>query len=124
MKQKNKIKINVPENIYSVQRMLNSQMLSGLYVSNVDIHRVLKSVGISAIQGERDGLWENLFNEEKSIKKLPEILEELRNLALRRIAKYSAIKANYPNSAEMIDIWITKSNKSVERISEEIEKLA
>jgi hypothetical protein len=56
MKAKNRVKINVPENIYSVQRMLNSQMLSGLYISNVDIHRVLEHVGIKVIMGERDGL--------------------------------------------------------------------
>jgi hypothetical protein len=124
MKAKNRVKINVPENIYSVQRMLNSQMLSGLYISNVDIHRVLEHVGIKVIMGERDGLWENLFADEASTKKLPEILEELRNLALSRITKYSALKANYPAASDVIDAWITKSNKSVERISEEIEKIA
>jgi len=124
-KGKKNFKIEVPVDVYSLEKHLYSLMFSGVYVSNTDIKKILDTMGYEASFDSRENLFELLFSKAEEEGKKIEVYQHLMTLVQERKARYTRLKEAYPKAAPKgIDLWIAKTDKTLERMVDEKARLA
>ena len=124
MKQgKKKFKIEVPVDVYSLEKHLYSLMFSGVYVSNVDIRNIMKTMGYDVPLDSRENLFEDLFKKAEADGRKKEAYQKLQTLVNERIGRYETLASNYPASSKVVNIWVSQATKTLERMNEEMGRL-
>jgi len=122
-KGKKNLKIDVPVDVYSLEKHLYSLMFSGVYVSNVDIRNIMKAMGYDTGLDSRENLFELLFKEAEKEGRKKEAYAQLMKLVQSRISRYEQLAASYPAAVKATDTWIAKSRRTIERMEEETARL-
>lgn len=121
---KKRLKIDVPVDVYSLEKHLYSLMFSGVYVSNVDIKKILDAMGFESGVDSRENLFELLFSEAEKVGRKKEAYEHLITLLESRKARYDTLKSGYPKAANKgIDLWLMKTDKTLDRMHDEMKRL-
>ena len=124
MKQgKKKFKIDVPVDVYSLEKHLYSLMFSGVYVSNIDIRAIMKRMGYDVALDSRENLFEELFKRAEDEGRKKEAYQNLYGLVKERIGRYEMLGSNYPAAGKVTNIWISQANKTLERMDDEMGRL-
>lgn len=125
MKQgKKNLKINVPVDVYSLEKHLYSLMFSGVYVSNIDIKKILDVMGYESSVDSRENLFELLFRQADADGRKKEAYRNLITMIQERKGKYAGLKNAYPSAAKAVDTWIIKTDHTVARMEDEMTRLA
>jgi hypothetical protein len=122
-KGKKNLKIDVPADVYSLEKHLYSLMFSGVYVSNTDIRNIMKAMGYDTAQDSRENLFELLFKEADKEGRKKEAYAGLMRLVQSRIDRYEQLASAYPGAARATSVWITKSQRTMERMKDETARL-
>lgn len=122
-KGKKNFKIEVPVDVYSLEKHLYSLMFSGVYVSNVDIRNVMKRMGYDVSLDSRENLFEELFKKAEAEGRKKEAYQKLQELVQSRIGRYETLGNNYPAASKSTNIWINQATKTLERMDEEMGRL-
>lgn len=123
-KGKKNLKIDVPVDVYSLEKHLYSLMFSGVYVSNVDIRNIMKQMGYDVALDSRENLFEELFKKAEEEGRKKEAYEKLQVLVKSRIQRYETYRSNYPAAEKVTNIWINQAAKTLERMEDEMGRLA
>ena len=124
MKQgKKKFKIEVPVDVYSLEKHLYSLMFSGVYVSNVDIRAIMKQMGYETALDSRENLFEELFKKAEADGRKKEAYQYLQGLVDERIGRYETLGSNYPAASKVTNIWVSQATKTLDRLKEEMGRL-
>ncbi len=115
--------IDVPVDVYSLEKHLYSLMFSGLYVSNVDIRNIMKKMGYEAALDARENLFELLFSEAAKEGRKKEAYGYLGDLVESRMKRYKTYEKLYPKAANATHVWLTKSQRTLDRIHSEMEQM-
>ena len=118
-----KHKIDVPVDVYSLEKHLYSLMFSGLYVSNVDIRNIMKEMGYEAALDSRENLFEKLFTSAADEGRKKEAYALLGELVEKRMKRYKTYEKLYPRASNATHVWLTKSQKTLDRIHSEMEQM-
>jgi len=118
------LKIDVPVDVYSLEKHLYSLMFSGVYVSNVDIRNIMKKMGYEVALDARENLFEELFKRAEEEGRKKEAYAKLQDLVKSRVGRYEALGAAYPAASKASNIWIGQSNKTLGRMEEEMARLS
>jgi len=125
MKQgKKKFKIEVPVDVYSLEKHLYSLMFSGVYVSNVDIRKIMNQMGYETALDSRENLFEDLFKKAETDGRKKEAYQHLQALVKERIGRYETLGGNYPAASRVTNIWVSQAAKTLERLNDEMGRLA
>ncbi len=122
-KGKKNLKIDVPVDVYSLEKHLYSLMFSGVYVSNVDIRNIMKEMGYETALDSRENLFEELFKKAEADGRKKEAYSHLQTLVGKRINRYSTLGNTYPKASKVTGIWVSQANKTLERMDEEMGRL-
>lgn len=122
-KNKKNLKIEMPVDIYSLEKHLYSLMFSGVYVSNIDIRNVMKNMGYDVPMDSREALFEKLFLRAEKENKKEQAYKEIMVLLKKRVEKYEDLKNSYPQSSKPISDWINKAENTIFRMKDEIVRM-
>ena len=118
-----KHKIDVPVDVYSLEKHLYSLMYSGLYVSNVDICNIMERMGYDTSVDSRENVFERLFQEAEKEGRKKEAYALLGELVEKRMKRYKTYEKLYPKASNATHVWMTKSQKTLDRIHKEMEQM-
>ncbi|MDQ1339778.1 MAG: hypothetical protein QG567_932 [Campylobacterota bacterium] len=122
-KNKKNLKIEMPVDIYSLEKHLYSLMFSGVYVSNIDIRNVMKNMGYDVPMDSREALFEKLFLRAEKENKKEQAYKEIMVLLKKKVEKYEDLKNSYPQSSKPISDWINKAENTIFRMKDEIVRM-
>ena len=122
-KGKKNLKIDVPVDIYSLEKHLYSLMFSGVYVSNVDIRNIMKKMGYDVALDSRENLFEELFKRAEKEGRKKEAYDALKALVQSRVNRYKTLENTYPGASRLTNIWVNQSLKTLDRMDTEMARL-
>ena len=81
---------------------------SGCYITNKELLQIAKNIGIDEDLTDRETLLKKILTKAINENKEVEFFNELSKLLKNRFDIYSSLAKNFPNSIEIINIWMQK----------------
>jgi len=116
---KKKFEVEVPAEIYSLEKHLYSLMMSGVYISNIDIQKIMLQMDYDTPLHTRERLFEDLFKKSKAEGRIHEAFELLGRLVSQRIGYYERLASLYSEASKPIDLWLNRARHTLQRIQTE-----
>jgi len=123
-KSKKNLKIDVPVDVYSLEKHLYSLMYSGVYVTNLDIRKVMKNMGYDIPIDSREALFEKLFVRAEKDNRKVDAYRQLILLLRGRVERYEDLKKMYPGAKIPVAEWISKAENTIFRMRDEMSRMS
>ena len=103
----------LPSAYEGVERHLMALFYSGVYVTNADIAKVAKSLGLDLPLKDRVALLKQIMHyaHENNIK--PQMMQGFIELLQERAKTYNDLVQNFPSAAPLIQNWIQKARSTI-----------
>ncbi|WP_457596090.1 hypothetical protein [Hydrogenimonas sp.] len=104
----------------SVERQLMALFYSGVYITNADIVRVGKKLGLDLPLKDRIALLKQLMRHAHDNDCKPRMLQGFVEILQERAQAYNALAQNFPAAAPLIGQWIQKARATAMLLQREM----
>jgi hypothetical protein len=105
--------------VRQLAKTMASPAKCGVYISAVDMYRIAEKLGIAAMpRNDRQWFFEEVMKTAFDAEKLPQLLEELRQLVKSRLEELSALTRQYPRSGRFLEWSLNKGQELLRRIDD------
>jgi hypothetical protein len=105
--------------IRQLAKTMASPAKCGVYISVVDMYKIAEKLGIAAMpRNDRQWFFEEVMKTAFDAEKLPQLLEELRQLVKSRLEELSALMRQYPNAGRFLEWSLNRGQELLRRIDD------
>ncbi|WP_201352203.1 hypothetical protein [Hydrogenimonas urashimensis] len=110
----------LPPAYEGVERQLMALFYSGVYITNADIVKVGKSLGLQLPLKERTALLKQIMQHAYDNDMKPAMLQAFIQLLQERIKSYQTLAQAFPTAAPLIQTWIQKARSTAMLLQREM----
>jgi hypothetical protein len=111
-----------------ITRLFGTELLSseecGIYITNIEINNIAKELGFDITLTSNEFIIGEIFKVCSKENKLNKLYKRILEIFSSRISEYEKLKALYPAANVPVSLWLSRANRTMKKLQENIKEIA